>query len=916
MLAVIGVLAVLVAAPTSVSAVGAVAAAPAAASVQEAPAAASVPSESAAAAMPVAAATPAEGVSAATAATASGSGSPGLALAGADDIAGCGTACSGISASPRELAQWLLDARDQGRFQVDSSIDEIWANEIAPIANGTVQAKCDIDGRVLQLLVVSIKSFGTVKVNDLNRWCANDGEYNCTGEFHPPSPWHCRIPAVAVDFGRVGNQRTSGWGDGSNGLIALMNQFMPANTHLGQQGCFGRPSMRSLGYNNLTNEFADTCNHLHVDIGTASGGLKVAAAGGLPIGSFDSAFAQPGGLQVNGWAVDLDTTQPVRVNVTVDGRLQTSTTADASRPDVAAAIPGIGASHGFSVSVPASAGAHEVCVLAVDADGGGSSQLGCTTVSAMSGAPFGTLDSADRTGLTAKVAGWAIDPDTKDPISVAVTVNGANAGTATANIGRGDVGSAYPGYGTAHGYTTSVALSPGDNRICTYGLDSSSGARGPALGCSTVTVPTDPFGNFEAATASIVTATLSGWVVDPDSVKSPVDVHVYVNGTYQTGAWGGSFSASGNRSDVGAAYPDYGARHGFSITLPVTPGTTQYCLYAINLGPGNNTSLGCRTVSTPTGSPVGNFEAATLSNGQVSLQGWVLDPDTAASIQVHVYVNGTKSGAYSADAPRADVGSAYSGYGDKHGISVSGIAVPVGTSDVCVYGIDRVGGQQNTMIGCRTVSSASGPPKGTIDSAIAGVGTVRVSGWALDPDTPAPIDVHVYVDGRWGGAVTAGSSRPDIASAFPGYGAAHGFTLTLAAGPGTHQVCAYGINVRAGSNPQLACSMVQVPGGDPFGNVDKVSVADGKVTLEGWAIDPDTDAPVQVHVYVGSAWGGLATASRSRADVAKAFPLYGSGHGFAITVPIPIGTSQVCAYAINQGAGTTNPQLGCTTVVR
>jgi hypothetical protein len=43
-------------------------------------------------------------------------------------------------------------------------------------------------------------------------------------------------------------------------------------------------------------------------------------------------------------------------------------TANGSRPDVGAALPGIGAGHGFSWSTTVAPGEHRVCLYAIDAD--------------------------------------------------------------------------------------------------------------------------------------------------------------------------------------------------------------------------------------------------------------------------------------------------------------------------------------------------------------------------------------------------------------------------------------------------------------------------------------------------------------------------------------------------------------------
>ena len=101
-------------------------------------------------------------------------------------------------------------------------------------------------------------------------------------------------------------------------------------------------------------------------------------------------------------------------------------------------------------------------------------------------------------------------------------------------------------------------------------------------------------------------------------------------------------------------------------------------------------------------------------------------------------------------------------------------------------------------------------PFGSVDVARGGPGSVSVSGWVIDPDTAAPVGVHVYVDGRFAGAQTAGGSRPDVGVAYPGYGAGHGFSVVVPAVGGTRQVCVYGINTGPGVNALVACRSVVV----------------------------------------------------------------------------------------------------------
>jgi surface antigen len=104
--------------------------------------------------------------------------------------------------------------------------------------------------------------------------------------------------------------------------------------------------------------------------------------------------------------------------------------------------------------------------------------------------------------------------------------------------------------------------------------------------------------------------------------------------------------------------------------------------------------------------------------------------------------------------------------------------------------------------------------------------------------------------------------------------------------------------------------------GNPFGSFDELSTAPGLVTVRGWAADPNNvNGPLAVHVYANGTMLGQIIADRSRPDVHNAMPAYGSNLGYEATLAVhATGAVQVCTYAINQGSGDTNTQLGCKTV--
>lgn len=306
-----------------------------------------------------------------------------------------------------------------------------------------------------------------------------------------------------------------------------------------------------------------------------------------------------------------------------------------------------------------------------------------------------------------------------------------------------------------------------------------------------------PFGSFDVAVGGAGLVTVGGWAMDPDSTD-PIQVHVYA------GSVGTAVTANGARPDVGTAFPGFGDNHGFSASVPANPGVQQVCAYGINTRGGQNVSLGCRTVSVLPHYPVGSFDLARPVIGGIDVGGWAFDPDTAASIPVHVYVDGTGY-ALNASGDRSDIASIFPAYGAKHGFSARVPATP-GNHTVCAYGIDTVAPGANNSLGCKTVRVPSGSPTGSLDLAYSAYGLIRVAGWALDPDTAASTQVHVYVN-NVGTALNANLSRPDIAAVFPGAGDLHGFDAVVRrVGSGPNTVCAYAIDIVApGNNVSLGC---------------------------------------------------------------------------------------------------------------
>jgi len=409
-----------------------------------------------------------------------------------------------------------------------------------------------------------------------------------------------------------------------------------------------------------------------------------------------------------------------------------------------------------------------------------------------------------------------------------------------------------------------------------------------------------PVGSLDGASATPGLIWVRGWALDPDTTAS-INIHVYVDGRVTT-----AMSATGSRPDVGRLYGK-GDNHGFFGPVNASAGTHQVCVYAIDSAGGSNPRIGCATVKVTNRLPIGSLDAVTSSQGRILASGWALDPDTTSPISVHVYVDGHLTQALTANTPRPDVGRIY-GKGDNHGFNGTVNAL-AGNHQVCVYAIDATAGP-NPHIGCKNVDVINRAPTGALDPITTGMESFTMRGWALDPDTTGPIVVDAYVDGTQIQALTANTPRPDVARIYA-LGVNHGFISTVNASYGPHQVCITAIDSWGGANPRLACSTVDV-NGTAFGALDFAVATPGKITVSGWAVDPNTTNPISVHVYVDGKAAQALTANTPRPDVGR---IYGKGdnHGFSGAVNASAGTHPVCVYAIDSWGGT-NPLIRCQTV--
>ncbi|MFD2090322.1 reprolysin-like metallopeptidase [Blastococcus deserti] len=524
--------------------------------------------------------------------------------------------------------------------------------------------------------------------------------------------------------------------------------------------------------------------------------------------------------------------------------------------------------------------------------------------------PVGTWETLNATGPTLSIAGWVYDPDNPAAaVPLHVYVDGRLT-ILSANQSRSDVPSLSPGAGTSNGFSWSTTLAPGDHRVCIYAIDVNDPSKHTALGCRSLgTQVSTPVGRWESMSATGSTLSLGGWAYDPDDGAGAVPLHVWVDGRLAV------VPANQSRPDVQNAQAAAGTSNGFAASIRVNPGAHRVCIYAIDLNISSRyTELGCRSITTQMALPVGNWETLAGSGSTISVAGWAFDrDDTGRSVPLHVYIDGRLT-IVTADRSRPDVEGIHPGVGTGHGFSWSG-TVPAGDHRVCVYAIDTdpIGGY--TALGCRTVSTQVQSPVGTWESLTAAGSTVRLAGWAYDPDdNTGAVPLHVWVDGRLT-MLSADRSRPDVQSAHSAAGTSNGFSGSVQVHPGTHSVCIYAIDLNITSRyTGLGCRTITTQMALPEGAWEGHSASGSTISITGWTFDrDDTGRWVPLHVYVDGRLT-IITADRSRPDVGVANPGTGSDHGFAWSGTVPPGEHRVCVYAIDTDPIGGYTALGCRAI--
>ncbi len=312
-------------------------------------------------------------------------------------------------------------------------------------------------------------------------------------------------------------------------------------------------------------------------------GCRTITLNDSPRGALDSARQRSGKLRVVGWAYDRDApTTSLTVTVKIDGTTH-SLPADVPRTDVATTYPGAGKYHGYAASYPLPEGSHTVCVTIRNIGYGANAAFPCRTV-VLNFTPTAAITGLTAGSMGAAVRGWASDPDTKSPISVAIAADGHAVKTVIA----GRAGKIHDG----QNFSTTVALKSGAHTICATGLNTLYGTHNSTPVCGTITLALKPIGTYEVLRRATGSSNLvvKGWTLDPDTTR-PISVVVSLDGAAY-----GTVPADLTRSDVADDYPAFGANHGIRSVVKTDDGEHTVCLTAVNVGGGDDYDLGCKLI--------------------------------------------------------------------------------------------------------------------------------------------------------------------------------------------------------------------------------------------------------------------------------------------------------------------------------
>jgi hypothetical protein len=303
-------------------------------------------------------------------------------------------------------------------------------------------------------------------------------------------------------------------------------------------------------------------------------------------------------------------------------------------------------------------------------------------------------------------------------------------------------------------------------------------------------------------------------------------------------------------------------------------------------------TLESRVLMAATPLPMGHIDVLNRSK----IAGWAYSPTAGpAAATIEVTINGVKTSIAAKDF-RQDLvvlGSPY------HAFSYTMPTLMPGLSTVIVQAVDPTTGARTTM-SSTTVNNPA--PVYHLDV----TSSSRIAGWAYDPDTNAPIQIRIDVNGVAGTPFTTDKTREDVATVFHTGNHTSGFDV---AGDFAGKV----VEVYAYDSPSNNPRLIYTNNKKPKGYVD----VNNGFKVSGWAFDPDdSSAHVKIRVLID---GVLLSDTDATADITRSDLTAVAGspdHAYSIDLPgLTPGKHQIAVFAVDaQAASAPAVLLGYTYV--
>lgn len=263
-------------------------------------------------------------------------------------------------------------------------------------------------------------------------------------------------------------------------------------------------------------------------------------------------------------------------------------------------------------------------------------------------------------------------------------------------------------------------------------------------------------------------------------------------------------------------------------------------------------------------------------------RGWAWDDEASGSVEVELLVDGCVIGSVVADAYREDLEQA----GLREGRVAFAVDIPNALCDGCEHRVEIRTGDGRTAAVRESVRilpkplPIPPPSQGSIDDIRDG----HCHGWAVETDSDVPVEVELLIDGEPVGHASANLYRADLEEAGIRYGHV-AFAIEIPDGLCDGQYHSAEIRTADGCpiSTREAIQILSPPVREPVppqGAID--GIRGGR--CYGWALDADSEAPVEVEVFIDGHSAGQGLADGYRVDLERA-GVRGGRAAFAIEIP-------------------------------